>query len=96
MNTYKSNFKWWLAGWLCRVACWLRGETWHVADSWHGVPGNRASELEQRIWQHIVVVDATARNRDPRFLDSTLTDLKELSQAAGAAWGHIWPEKDQP
>lgn len=91
----KSDFRWWLAGRLCRIACWLRGERWYVADSWHGTPGNRASELNQRIWSMTVAIDAANIEQNKEWLDDIERDLTELSQASGAAWGHIWPKKPE-
>lgn len=88
--TTPKNVRWWLAGWLCRFACWLRKEEWRVADTWHGVPGNRANELRQQIW--VEVVTSNLRD-DQQALDSIDRNLAELAQAAGEAWGHIWPKE---
>lgn len=89
---YPSRF--WIAGWLSRIACWLRGEKWYVADTWHGVPGNRAAELRQRIWMRCVTLEALDKGTcDLEAIDS---DLTELAQAAGEAWGHIWPKGQKP
>lgn len=95
MRTYPGGFRWWLAGWLCRCACWLRGERWYVADTWHGVPCNRASELEQKIWAEVVLLEAGVPIKDRQALDGIARNLAELSQTAGAAWGHVWPKDAQ-
>lgn len=81
-----------IADWLSRMACWLRGHKWYVADAWHGVPGNRAAELQQRLWQaYVLMWDKT----DKEEIESVEQDLNELAQAAGQNWGHIWP-KEKP
>lgn len=82
-----------LADWLCRIASWLRGEKWYVADAWHGVPGNRASELRQRIWQKCVALQVG--HDDKSWLTEIDRDLTELAQAAGESWGHVWPKEEQ-
>ena len=81
-----------VAGWLCRFAAALRGEKWYVADTWHGVPGNRAAELRQKIWIQCV---AEWHADDKETLKTIDRDLSELAQAAGEAWGHVWP-KEKP
>lgn len=79
-----------IADWLCRTAAWLRGEKWYVADTWHGVPGNRIAELRQQIW--IEVATSNIRE-DENALAMIDRNLAELGQAAGEAWGHVWPKK---
>ena len=81
-----------VAGWLCRFAAALRGEKWYVADTWHGVPGNRAAELKQRLWTDYVLA---WDKEDKDALEGVDRDLTELAQAAGEAWGHVWP-KEKP
>lgn len=81
-------FRNWLADRLCRAAAWLRRETWYVSDNWAGVPGNRAAELEQRIWECVLYEFDSSRN-EWGHLDQLQRDLGELAQAAGAAWGHV-------
>ncbi len=82
--------RWTLPGWLCWLACRLRGQRWYVSDSWHGVPGNRASDLQQQIWQDCVSFNV---GRDDDFLETLEPKLNELSQLAGEAWGHVWPKE---
>lgn len=91
-----KSVRWWLAYRLCWLAARLRGEKWYVGDSWHAAPGNRASELEQRIWQHAVIGSTiTDAELKKETLNDIERDLSELSQAAGAAWGHIWPKDER-
>jgi len=85
-----------IADWLSRIACWLRGHKWYVADSWYGVPCNRPSELQQQIWLDVVCLTVGDHTPETKtMLDTIEKRLDELSQAAGANWGHIWP-KDKP
>lgn len=88
-----KDFRYWLAARLCRTACWLRGEKWYVGDSWAGMPGNRASDLQQSIWERCVALEAVSGNKDPEWLNLIDSELTELGQAAGESWGHIWPKK---
>jgi hypothetical protein len=86
----RKDFRWMLADWLSYFACRLRGHKWFLADSWHGVPGNRASELKQQIW--IEAVSQICRySEDGQFweyIERLEPKLDELAQLAGANWGH--------
>lgn len=90
-----------LADYLCRFACYLRGEKWYVADTWHGVPGNRAAELRQKIWLEVVYLksvacdgaDADTCDSVDETLDTIDHSLAELSQVAGESCGHVWPKE---
>lgn len=81
-----------LAGWLCLIACWLRGEKWYVGEAWHAVPGNRATDLQQQIWQDVVLISYPPQPENEDAINRISKNLGELSQAAGEAWGHIWPQ----
>jgi hypothetical protein len=84
--------RWRIADWLSRVACWLRGHSWYVADAWHGVPGNRVSELSQRIRDELILrIDLNDEDENQAFQRAT-AELEELAQMAGENWGHIWPK----
>lgn len=85
---------WRIADYLSRVACWLRGHKWYVADTWHGVPGNRAAELRQRVWVNAVLLANFDDEIDMDRLNSLDRDLSELAQAAGENWGHIEPNQE--
>lgn len=86
-----SNLRWRIADYLSRIACWLRGHKWYVADTWHGVPGNRAAELRQQIM--IECVTCSALRDDPGALPLIDRNLTELAQLAGENWGHVWPKE---
>ena len=73
------RLRWALADRLSYLACKLRGHEWYVADTFHGVPGNRAAELRQQIWVE-VILQSTADKIEPM--------LGELAQLAGENWGH--------
>lgn len=97
-----GDWRWWLASWLCYFACRLRRQRWYVADTWHGVPGNRAAELRQQIWMEAASQIACYRDESDyhEYMDSLRPRLGELAQLASEAWGHypeakarlvIWP-----
>lgn len=78
-----------LADWLSFLACKLRGDRWYVADTWHGIPGNRAAELRQQIFLWCVL---TANNDWP--LKEVEPQLEELGQLARENCGHVWPKDE--
>jgi hypothetical protein len=86
-----TRWRWFIAGWLRRAACWVMREPWYVADAWHGVPGNRPAELKQRIFQNIVILAPWETHENDTFKE-TEADLAALAQLAGESWGHIWPK----
>jgi hypothetical protein len=89
-----EDARWWLAGWLAWAACRLMGHRWYVADVWHGIPGNRAAELEQMVWEKAVLLQAI---HGEQMKQDTLQELepalRELAQAARAVSGHVWPKE---
>lgn len=88
-----ETIRWRLADYLSRIACWLRGQEWYVADTWHGVPGNRAAELKQIVWVNAVAQDALSRPlEDQEELKNIERAVAELAQLAGENWGHVWPK----
>lgn len=94
-RTIVRKVYWWrasLAGWLSRAAAWLRQEEWYVADNWASVPGNRAAELQQGIWERCVLLSVPPTDMDMDTLNEIERRLTELSQLANAAWGHVQPK----
>lgn len=81
-----------IADWLSRIACWLRGHKWYVADTFYGVPGNRAAELQQQVWVDVCILAGNSPE-DREALGTIDARLNELSQLAGENWGHVWPKK---
>lgn len=81
-----SNSRWRLANWLSKLACKLRGTPWHLSDNMSGVPGNRAAELKQRIWERCVALETCSDNKDPEWLKLIEHELDELGQIAGENW----------
>ena len=81
--------RWKMADILSIIACKLRGHKWYIADNWAGVPGNRAAELKQSVWERCVALEVTAENKDTEWLDAIDRELTELGQIAGENWGHI-------
>lgn len=92
-----GDWRWWLASWLSYFACRLRRQKWYVADSWHGVPGNRAGELQQQIWTEAVA--QIGRFSDDyqyhEYIESLEPRLNELAQLATADWGHYPQPKEE-
>lgn len=86
----RDFLRWTVAGWLCWLACKCRGQRWYVGDNWAGVPGNRAAELKQAIFEECVTSYAGEREE---FLSVVEPKLDELAQLAGEAWGHIQPKE---
>lgn len=86
-----ESLRWRIADWLSYFACRLRGHKWYTADAWHGVPGNRASELRAQIWISAVAQIARFSNieQHQEYLDCLEPKLNELAQLAGHNWGHI-------
>lgn len=84
-----TGWRWRLAGWLSYLACRLRGQKWYVGDTWHGVQGNRAAELKQKIW--LDAVSQICRFREEQeyqeFIDDLEPRLDELAQLAGENFG---------
>lgn len=84
--------RWWLAQRTARFTAWLRSEKWYPLDNMAGVPGNRAAELRQQIWERVVSINAAENDIDP--IDDKLA---ELAQLANEAWGHYpsdWAAKE--
>jgi hypothetical protein len=93
MNRRIEDICWGLADYLSRIACWLRGHDWYPADAWHGVPGNRASELNQRIRDELIVRMDLTDDDDNQAYQRATGELDELAQMAGQNWGHVWPKR---
>lgn len=91
-NERLRRFRWQLADQLSRLACWLRGHAWYSPNNMSGVPGNRAADLKQSIWERCVVLSNSPTD-DADTLGTIDKDLTELGQLAGEQWGHIWPKK---
>ena len=87
-----KDMRWKIAGWLCLIACKLRGQKWYVGEAWHAVPGNRATELQQKIWQDVILISIPIKDEDEDARNRIEKHLNELAQAAGESWGHIWPK----
>lgn len=82
-----NNFKQWLAGWLCFLACKLRGHQWRqLSYNYPGVFGNHPADLKDRLWQLIVLANSPKPTTD--YLEDIESMLDELGQIAGEAWGH--------
>lgn len=88
-----ESIKWKLADILSRIAVWLRGQRWYHPDNWGGVPGNRAAELKQTIWERCCLLDMATENKNPDWLKQIDTELSELGQLAGENCGRIWPNE---
>lgn len=84
-----------LADRLCWLAVKLRGQRWYVSDNYASVPGNRAAELNQMIFERCVARVDLGNPEDQDFLDGVQRDAGELAQLAGEAWGQIWPKNEQ-
>lgn len=82
------RFKWLMADYVSRLACWLRGHKWYAGDTWSGVSGNRAAELRQSVWERCVALEAASENKDPYWLSKIDAELTELGHLAGEQWGH--------
>lgn len=80
-----QRLRWAVADWFSYLACRLRGQPWYLGDTWAGVPGNRAAELRQCVWERIVALNSN----DYEWLDKIDRDLTELGQMAGENWGHF-------
>ena len=94
-NCVRRLARWKIADILSLVACKLRGHEWYLADVWHGVPGNRAAELREKVWQNAVLL-TPAREYKSDLMAELESDLNELAQLAGENWGHIkakWPNE---
>ena len=91
----KRRLKWKLADWLSRLACQLRGQPWYRAACWAGVPGNRAAELKQTLWERCVALEMGSGQKDPEWLEQIERELTELGQIAGENWGHIAPAQER-
>lgn len=89
------NWRLRLADRLCWLAVKLRGQKWYVSNNYASVPGNRAAELNQSIFERCVSKVDLTKPDDQDFLDGVQRDAGELAQLAGEAWGHIWPKKEQ-
>lgn len=90
-----QRIRWRLSDWLSRLACALRGHPWYVADAWHGVPGNRVSELHSQIRDFLII---KTDFQDTNSLDNLVAaeeKLDELAQLAGENWGHVWPKESR-
>jgi hypothetical protein len=90
-----QSVRWKIADWLSFLACKLRGHKWYLGRAWHAVPGNRATDLQQSIWQRCVCLDLEASNNDADLLENIEAELDELAQLAGENWGHITPKVTQ-
>ena len=90
IKTRFEDARWMLASWLSIIACRLRGQKWYVGSAWHSVPGNRASDLQQQIWQDVVILTIPLKEEDEDTRNRIEKNLSELTQAAGESWGHIW------
>lgn len=80
------RLRWQIADMLSFAACRLRGQKWYIANTFQGVPGNRASELRQGIWTGCVLL---ASGKDNEMLSDVSRNLDELAQMAGENWGHF-------
>ncbi len=81
--------RWKIADYLSFVACKLRGQRWYPSYCFGGVPGNRAAELKQSVWERCVALEICSENKDPEWLNKIDQELTELGQIAGENWGHI-------
>jgi hypothetical protein len=93
MNRRIHKLRWFLADWLSWCACKLRGHRWYVADAWHGVPGNRISELSQRIRDELILRMDLNDDDEGKAYQRVTGELDELAQMAGENWGHVWPKE---
>lgn len=88
-----GRLRWKMADYLSRIACWLRGHKWYVADAYAGVPGNRVNELHSQIREQFILrIDVINDADQLEFVESK---LDELAQMAGENWGHIWPKGER-
>jgi hypothetical protein len=83
------NLKWKLADFLSWFACRLRGQPWYRGNCWANVPGNRAADLRQGVWERCVALELCSENKDPEWLANIDRELTELGQIAGENWGHL-------
>lgn len=81
------RLRWFIADWLSYAACRLRGQKWYCSSNWAGVPGNRAADLKQSVWERCVALEACSTFKDPEWLDNIDRELTELGQIAGENWG---------
>lgn len=88
-----ANIRSWLACWLARAVCWLRGEQWYVADAWYGVPGNRAAEIRQQIRDELILNLDLNDEEEKEAFHRVERLSAELAQGAGESWGHVWPKE---
>lgn len=79
------QWRWTLAGKLCRFAAWLRREKWYYANAFHGVEGNRANELESQIRDNVILNGGPPEVWMP-ILDSIQPKVAELAQMAQTKW----------
>ena len=93
MKLTVKNIRHWIADRLSFAACRLRGHKWYLGDSWHSVPGNRATDLSQRIWTDVVFISVPFKDEDQDARARIEKHLEELAQLAGENWGHIWPKE---
>jgi hypothetical protein len=91
-----NELRWRMADWLSFLACKLRGDKWYLGSSWHAVPGNRAADLSQRIWEDVTLISVPFDEDDDDARDRIEKHLMELSQKAGECWGHIQTEQRTP
>lgn len=95
-SAWLDGVKWKLADCLSLLACKLRRHPWYRGDCWASVPGNRAAELRQSVWERCVALEICAENKDPEWLDKIDRELTELGQIAGENWGHINDREREP
>lgn len=88
MNLHR--LRWQLADILSWLACKLRGHRWYMADTWHGVPGNRAAELGERIREDFILRIDWQTEKDA--FERVESEIEELAQMAGENWGHVYPK----
>lgn len=84
-------FRRWLADWLCYAAVRLRGDRWYVSDNCAGMPGNRAAELKQSIFERCIAQVDVSDPEQMDFVSAVDREAAELAQLAGEAWGFVWP-----
>lgn len=89
------NCRWRLADRLCWMAVQLRGQKWYVSETDASLPGNRAAELSQSIFERCVAQVDLTNPEHQDFIDGVQRDTGELAQLAGEAWGHVWPKNKQ-
>lgn len=94
MSERIRKWRWCVADWLSFAACKLRGQKWCLSSAWHGVPGNRAADLQQQIWTEAVaqILRFSDEAEYREYIESLESKLWELAQLAGENWGHIQPK----